>query len=106
MISDERAEKALRYLVDTDESCALAKAEVERAEFIFKRTKEAVFTFSTGTVAERQAEAIQHADTLAANDKLVEAIAAYAKVANKRDTERIVLDVYRTICANKRTGAI
>jgi hypothetical protein len=104
MISDERAEKALRFLVDTDESCALAKSEVERAEFIFKRTKEAVFTFSTGTVAERQAEAIQHADTLAANDKLVEAIAAYAKIANKRDTERIVMDTWRTIQANRRQG--
>ena len=104
MISDDRAEKALRFLVDTDESCALAKAEVERAEFIFKRTKEAVFTFSTGTVAERQAEAIQHADTLAANDKLVEAIAAYAKIANKRDTERIVMDTWRTIQANRRQG--
>ena len=104
MISDDRAEKALRYLVDTDESCALLKAEVERAEFIFKRTKEAVFTFSTGTVAERQAEAIQHADTLAANDKLVEAIAAYAKIANKRDTERIVMDTWRTIQANRRQG--
>lgn len=104
MISDERAEKALRFLVDTDESCALAKAEVERAEFVFKRTKEAVFTFSSGTVAERQAEAIQHADTLAANDKLVEAIAAYSKIANKRDTERIVMDTWRTIQANRRQG--
>ena len=104
MISDERAEKALRFLVDTDESCALAKAEVERAEFVFKRTKEAVFTFSSGTVAERQAEAIQHADTLAANDKLVEAIAAYSKIVNKRDTERIVMDTWRTIQANRRQG--
>ena len=104
MISDERAEKALRFLVDTDESCALAKAEVERAEFSYKRTKEAVFTFSSGTVAERQAEAIQHADTLAANDKLVEAIANYSKIANKRDTERIVMDTWRTIQANRRQG--
>ena len=104
MISDERAEKALRFLVDTDESCALAKAEVERAEFVFKRTKEAVFTFSSGTVAERQAEAIQHADTLAANDKLVEAIATYSKIVNKRDTERIVMDTWRTIQANRRQG--
>jgi len=36
MISDERAEKALRYLVDTDEPCALAKAEMERAEYGWK----------------------------------------------------------------------
>ena len=104
MISDERAEKALRYLVDTDESCALLKAEVERAEFAFKRTREAVFTHSSGTVAERQAEAVQHADTLAAHERLVAAIAAHAKIANKRDTERIVMDTWRTIQANRRQG--
>ncbi len=44
MISEERAEKALRYLVDTDEPCALAKAEMERAEYGWKATREAVFT--------------------------------------------------------------
>ena len=104
MISDERAEKALRYLVDTDESCALLKAEVERAEFGYKRTREAVFTHSAGTVAERQAGAMTHADTLAAHDRLVDAIAAHAKIANKRDTERIVMDTWRTIQANRRHG--
>ena len=104
MISDERAEKALRYLVDTDESCALHKAEVERAEFAFKRTREAVFIHNAGTVAERQAEAVQHADTLAAHERLVAAIAAHAKIANKRDTERIVMDTWRTIQANRRQG--
>ena len=104
MISDERAEKALRFLVDTDESCALAKAEVERAEFGYKRTREAVFTHSAGTVAERQAGAMQHPDTLAAHERLVEAIAAHAKIANKRDTERIVMDTWRTIQANRRQG--
>ena len=104
MISDDRAEKALRYLVDTDESCALLKAEVERAEFGYKRTREAVFTHSSGTVAERQAGAMTHADTLAAHERLVAAIAEHAKIANKRDTERIVMDTWRTIQANRRQG--
>jgi hypothetical protein len=30
----------------------------------------------------------------------------YSHMANKRDTERIVLDVYRTISANKRMGNV
>lgn len=105
MISDDRAEKALRFLVDSDEDAAVAKAEMERAEFAFKRTREAVFTHLSGTVAERNAAAVQHEKTIAAHERYVEAIAAYGRVANKRDTERIVLDVYRTLCANKRVGA-
>ncbi len=34
----------------------------------------------------------------------VTAIAVYGKMANKRETERIVLDTWRTIQANKRQG--
>jgi hypothetical protein len=104
MISEERAEKALRFLVDTDETAAAAKAEMERAEFAYKRTREAVFTHSEGTVAERQAIAMTHANTLGAHERYIHAIALYNKVANKRDTERIVMDAWRTLQANKRQG--
>jgi hypothetical protein len=104
MISEERAEKALRYLVDTDEPCALAKAEMERAEYGWKATREAVFTHAEGTVAERQAIAATHHATKEAHERYCAAVALYAKMANKRETERIVLDVYRTLCANRRMG--
>ena len=106
MISEDRAEKALRFLVETDEPCAMAKGEVERTEFAYKRTREAVFTHSEGTVAERQAIAAQHKTTLAAHDEYVKALQTYSHMANKRDTERIILDVYRTISANKRMGNV
>ena len=104
MISDERAEKALRYLVDTDEPCALAKAEVERAEYAFKAIRETVFSHAEGTVAQKQATAATHPTTKEAHDRYCAAIAVYSKMANKRETERIVLDTWRTIQANKRQG--
>ena len=104
MISEDRAEKALRFLVDTDEAAALAKAEMERAEFAYKRTREAVFTHSTGTVAERQASAMQHESTKDAHERFVQSIALYNKLNNKRDTERIVMDAWRTLQANRRQG--
>ena len=106
MISEERAEKALRFLVDTDERCAEAKGEVERTEFAFKRTREALFSHADGTVAERQAAATQHPKTVEAHEAYIEALKAYSFLANKRDTERIVLDVFRTLCANKRQGTV
>jgi hypothetical protein len=106
MISEDRAEKALRFLVDTDEKCAMAKGEVERAEFFYKRTREAVFTHADGTVAERQATATQHSKTVEAHEEYVKALQLYSFLANKRSTEQIVLDVYRTISANKRMGNV
>jgi hypothetical protein len=106
MISEERAEKALRFLVDTDERCAEAKGEMERTEFAYKRTREALFSHASGTVAERQAAAAQHPKTTEAHEAYVEALKTYSFLANKRDTERIVLDVFRTLCANKRQGTV
>lgn len=104
MISDDRAEKALRYLAETDEPAALAKAECERAEFAYKRTKDAIFTHLDGTVGDRQAQAAQHPKTIEAHDRYVETIRAWAHFQNKRETERIVLDTWRTIQANRRQG--
>jgi hypothetical protein len=104
MISEERAEKALRYLVDTDEPCALAKAEMERAEYGWKATREAVFTHAEGTVAERQAIAATHHATKEAHERYCAAVALYSKMANKRQTEQIVLDMFRTLSANRRMG--
>ena len=102
MISEERAEKALRFLVDTDETCAAAKADVERAEYAYKRTKEMVFIHAEGTVAERQATAALHVKSKEAHEHYVSCLAHYGHIANKRETERIVLDTWRTICANRR----
>ena len=105
MISDDRAEKALRYLVDTDEPAAQAKANMERAEYAYKRAKEMVFIHAEGTVAERSATASMHPKTKEAHEQYVSAIALYSRMANQRDTERIVLDMWRTISANRRAGA-
>lgn len=104
VISDERAEKSLRFLAETDEPAAQRKADMERAEYAYKRTREAVFTHLEGTVADRQAGAVQHAQTQAAHEDYVKAIYEYQKLANKRDTEKIVLDTWRTIQANRRQG--
>ena len=104
MISDTRAEAALRYLAETDEACANAKAEMERAEFKVKVTKQTIFRHSEGTVAERTALADTSEFVLTAHEDYCAAMETYSHFANKRETERIVLDTWRTICANRRQG--
>ena len=104
MISDERMEKALRFLAETDLSCAEAKANMERAELKAKRIKQTVFLYSTGTAAERNATAEIDDQTVEAFDEYAEAVKAYAAIANKRETEKIVIDVWRSVQANRRQG--
>jgi len=106
MISDDRAELALRFLVDTDEKAAELKADMERSEYLWKRTREALFLHAEGTIAERTAQAVQHPKAVEAHEAYAKAIHTYTYVANKRDTERIVLDVFRTLCANRRQGNV
>lgn len=105
MISDERAEKALRYLAATDESCAAAKAHQERMEYKAKAVRQQVFLIEEGTVAERQAKAEVDHDHQNALEQYFDAMKTYSAIANKRETERIVLDTWRTISANRRSGA-
>lgn len=104
MIDDARAEQALRYLVATDESCAAAKAEMERTEFKAKAVKNAAFLHLEGTVAERNARAEVAPDYMKAMDEHFAAIRTYGAIANKRSTESIVMDTWRTVQANLRRG--
>lgn len=105
MISDDRAEKALRYLAATDESCGAAKAHQERMEYKAKAVRQQVFLIEEGTVAERQAKAEVDHDHQNALEEYFDAMKNYSAIANKRETERIVLDTWRTISANRRSGA-
>jgi hypothetical protein len=103
-ITDERAELAFQYLVDTDEICAAAKANMERFEWRLKSTKASVLLHEQGTVAERQAKAETHEQTGIAAEGYFAAIREYSAIANKRETERIAMDTWRTIQANRRHG--
>lgn len=101
-ITQERMEEALQYLLDTDESCAALRAEVERTEFKAKRTKAAVFQFSAGSVAERNAEAEVHKDTETAYEAHFKAVKEHEAQRNRRATESIVFEAWRSLNSNRR----
>ena len=104
MISDARLEQALTFLATTDESCAVLLADVERTEAKAKAVKDTVFLHSAGTIAERTALAGVAKEYAEASALYFSAIEAYRKVANKRQTEEIVVGVWRSLSANRRQG--
>jgi hypothetical protein len=103
-VTQQRMEEALAYLSDTDEPCATLRADMERAEFRAKRTEQAIFKISDGTVAERTASAKTSPDTEAAYDKYFQALQDYHAMSNRRATESIVIDTWRSLNANRRQG--
>lgn len=105
-ITDERAEKALRYLASTDEECAALKAEAERAEFKAKAIRDTVFRHAEGSVADRTAYAGSSEEYRKAMDDYFTCLRLSDAMRNKRGTEAIVLDAWRTIQANQRRGNV
>lgn len=102
MISDKRAEGAFEYLRDTTDMIGAAKAELERAEILRKRVRRKHFLTSEGSVAQREAQSEVHEETEAADERYVDAVAAFETLRAKRDIETIALDVWRTESANRR----
>jgi sugar phosphate isomerase/epimerase len=106
VISDDRCERALRYLAETDEEAAELKANVERCEFKAKQVKASVFLHFTGTVGEREAEALTGQRTTAAYEEYFKAIRDYQAVANKRALQVLIVEVWRSLQANRRVGNV
>lgn len=102
----ERMEDALAYLSDTDELCANLKADVERAEWKAKRVEDAVFLRLTGTIAERTADSKTHVEAQAAWNEYFKLLKEFERIRNKRYTESIVIDVWRSLHSASKRGNI
>lgn len=104
-ITQDRMEEALEYLLSTDELCAALGADVERLEFRAKRTKAAVFLHSPGTSAtERSAKAESSDEVEAAHEPYLKALEKFNAMKNKRSTESIVFEAWRSLNSNRRQG--
>lgn len=104
MISESRLEKAMSYLATTDEEAAQLLADMERAEFKAKAVRDALIKHGEGGLGERTAAAGCAPEYAAAMDAYFAAVRAFNAVKNKRQTEATVVDVWRSINANRRQG--
>ena len=101
-ITQEQMEEALSYLADTDEPCASLRADMERAEWKAKRTKQAIFMIADGSVADRNATADTSPDTEAAYEAYFKKIHEFDAMKNKRATNAIVFEAWRSLNSNRR----
>jgi hypothetical protein len=104
MISNDRLQKALEYLATTDEPCAKAKAYLTGLDETTKTVKATEFLKASGTNGERDATAFASANYREHIEKLEEATYSYELVRNKRLTEALIIEVWRSINANRRNG--
>ena len=101
--NDKRVEIALTRLAETDEPFALAKARCEALTHKMKVLKAVAFSRATGTVAEREAESQACQEVQDALKEFEAAILDRETLASKRKLEELVIEVWRTVSANRRS---
>ena len=105
MISQQRLEKALTYLAETDEPLAEAKGDILRLENLIKRVNYRLFLSAEGSVEARKAHAGKSEETAKLEEELVNATVRYEGLRAKRETEATVVEVWRSLNASRRLGA-
>ena len=106
ILTEARMTDALEFLTDSDEKLAQLLSDVERAEWRTKLTKQMVFVHLTGTVADREANASVAPETQAAFEEYFKAVAAYNALRNKRATESILIECWRSVNSSRKFGGI
>jgi len=104
MISDDRVEKAMFYLSETDIPAAEAKAKAKALETYGKTVKAFGFLESLGTVAEREAKSVITTEYKEYITMYEKAVVVSETFSNKRATEAGVREVWRSLQANRRQG--
>ena len=108
MITEERLEKALKYLSDTDEQSAEASANVKYLDRLLKR-KKALFIMDDRELKSISAKEQGFYASDIYEKAIDEQFAAEVKAStleNKRDKEILVIDLFRTLEASRRKGNI
>jgi hypothetical protein len=106
VISEERCSQALKYLAETDVRAAELKTDVARKEYAAELARKRVFLTADGNNEERKAIAETSPDVQTAEDRLAAAILDYERVRARRTTESLVIEVWRSVNANRRSGNI
>jgi hypothetical protein len=106
MIDEKRLTRALKFLAESDEECAALQAEMEEAKFKAEVVRETVFVHLDGSVADRAAHAKISQPHQEAMTKYFSLYRAYKAKANKRGTESIIVDTWRSLNASRRQGNI
>tara|TARA_R110001599_G_scaffold116281_1_gene283843 strand:- start:410 stop:736 length:327 start_codon:yes stop_codon:yes gene_type:complete len=104
MITEERLEKALHYLSETDEDSAKASATVKYLDRLLKRKKALYITGEKELKSISAKEQGFYASDIynSAVDELFEAEVKASTLENKRDKEGLIIDLFRTLEASRR----
>lgn len=101
-ITEERMEKAMQFLAETDVTFAEKKSDLAEREILRKRVRSKIFLVSEGSVAERQAKAETAFESIEMDDAYIMVLEQYEALKARRERAEIVIDIWRSLNANRR----
>ena len=105
-ITEDRMTRALRYLAETDEKVSRAKAYMLGIDKQEKTILAINFLKTEGTVAEREANSRVSPEYKTWKEEYENAVVDYEILKNKRSTEVLIIEVWRSLNSQRRRGNI
>ena len=104
--TEKTVDKALKFLLETDNEVSALKGNMRRCEYMLKHHK-AVAQIESGekTAAAKEMTAYASDEYLAAVDALHDAIVEYETVSAKRQRAVLTIEVWRSLNSARKQGA-
>jgi predicted metal-dependent hydrolase len=106
LVTEQRLEKALRIIAETDNEYAEHKGAVLRAEYMAECAESLAYKQLQGTVEDRKREVKLVPEVKTAWENYFQVTVNFERCKAFRARELLVIDVYRTQEASRRAGHI
>lgn len=105
-LTEDRVDRAMHTLAETDAEVADAKVAVLRSELKAKSVEALIYTALTGSIEDRkQAVRLDPRFETAWEDHF-KAVAIHERLKNFREREVLVVDLYRSVLSARKAGMV
>lgn len=105
-ITEERLMQALDYLASTDEMIAQAKSYMDALNDQKKTIKAEEYLKCTGTQGDKTEKAFNSVAYRCLLDRIKDATYNYEILRNKRQTQSLIVDVWRSLNSARKQGVV
>lgn len=106
LISQQRLEKALSLLAETDAEYAQWKGAVLRNEHMAKVAESLAYKSLDGTVEDKKRAVLLVPEVAKAHEEAFKAVVAYEALKARRQREVLIIELWRTMESSRRQGNV
>lgn len=103
-LTEDRVDKAMHLLAETDAEIADSKVAVLRSEMKAKSIEALIYTALTGSIEDRKQAVRLDPRFEAAWEEHFRCVAHHERLKNFRDREVLVIELYRSVLSARKAG--